>query len=514
VHTASRRTAPRHRHPARALPPAYLALGALYLAVLVPSGINLFTELSWYEPAAETARFAFGVFGLVAAVRAARLPRLPARLRQAWGAVAACFSILVVTVPLLMIFETGDTSQWDDATHVVFVVALLIALQRFPLAPATRREQVKTAIDALIVMAGGSVVLWYTAIGPLLERSEPSAGLLVSAAVYPLGDLLLLFSAVRALLRGADESAQRPLRLLTAGTLILFTGDAVHGYLSGHEATEMPASWQFVCWITADALLAAAAVAQSRSGFDAVTAGRRNLGIGRYLPFFAVAVAHLLMLAQAWDEHRFFPWGGLALGGAILSVLVLYRQTLVQRESDERALHDGLTGLGNRSRFRAASYRAIGRGARTGRHMAVLVIDMNGFKEINDTLGHKSGDRVLVEFAEVLRRCVPAPGLPARLGGDEFAVVLPEIKSPEEAYEVAGRVAASLGPVVVDGRLITLAASIGVAVAAPGALTHDEIVHRADLAMYKAKSLGPQTRWAIWQESLEPSAAGEVAVAA
>jgi diguanylate cyclase (GGDEF)-like protein len=186
----------------------------------------------------------------------------------------------------------------------------------------------------------------------------------------------------------------------------------------------------------------------------------------------------------------------------------------VQRESDERALHDGLTGLGNRSRFRAASYRAIGRGARTGRHMAILVIDMNGFKEINDTLGHKSGDRVLVEFAEVLRRCVPAPGLPARLGGDEFAVVLPEIKSPEEAYEVAGRVAASLGPVVVDGRLITLAASIGVAVAAPGALTHDEIVHRADLAMYKAKSLGPQTRWAIWQESLEPSAAGEVAVAA
>jgi diguanylate cyclase (GGDEF)-like protein len=512
VHTASRRMPFRHRRPARAVPPAYLILGLLYLAVLVPSGVNLVTELSWYEAAAELARFSFGVFGLVAAVRAARTAKLPARLRQAWGAVAACFAVLVVTVPLLMLF---GNSRWDDAVHVIFVVALLIALQRFPLAPTTRRERVKTALDALTVMAGGSVVLWYTAIGPLLERSEPSPDLLVSAAVSPLGDLLLLFIAVRALLRGADESAQRPLRLLTAGTLVLFAGDAVHGYLNGHEAAEMPASWQFICWITADALLAAAALEQGRAGFHAAGAERRHLGIGRYLPFFAVAVAQLLMLAQAWDEHRFFPWGGLALGGAVLSVLVLYRQSLVQRESDERALHDGLTGLGNRSRFRQVSYRAIGRGARTGRQMAILVIDMNGFKEINDTLGHKSGDRVLVEFAAVLRRCVPAAGLPARLGGDEFAVVLPEIKSPEEAYEVAGRIAASLGPVAVDGRLITLAASIGVAVAAPGELTHDEIVHRADLAMYKAKSLGPQTRWAIWQESLEPSAtAGDLAPAA
>jgi diguanylate cyclase (GGDEF)-like protein len=177
--------------------------------------------------------------------------------------------------------------------------------------------------------------------------------------------------------------------------------------------------------------------------------------------------------------------------------------------------HDRLTGLGNHSRFRQVSQRAISRGARTGRHMAILVIDMNGFQEIDDTLGHKSGERVLAEFAEVLRRCVPASGLPARLGGDEFAVVLPEIKNPEEAYEVAGRIAASLGPVAVDGRLITLAAGIGVAVAAPGELTHDEIVHRADLAMYKAKSLGPQTRWAIWQESLEPfPAAGELPAAA
>ncbi|MEV4282609.1 GGDEF domain-containing protein [Actinoplanes xinjiangensis] len=490
-----------HRRPAGGLPPVQLGLGVLYLAALAVSLADLFSALSWYEPVAESARVAFGLFGLVAAVRVARTPNLPARLRQAWGAVAACFATLVVTVPLLMVLGAGGAhSHWDDATHVVFVVALLIALQRFPLAPTNRQDRIKAGVDALTVMAGGSVVLWYTAIGPVVQRSGLSADVLFSAAVYPLADLALLFSAARALLRGADESAQRPLRLLTAGALILFTGDAVRGFVDGRMGETMPLSWQFICWITADALLAAAAVAQGRT---VAVVGRRQPGPARYLPFLAVAVAPVLMLIEAARDGGFVPWGGLALGGAMLSVLVLYRQTLVQRESDERALTDALTGLANRTMFRETSYQALAR----GRRMSILMIDMNGFKEINDTLGHKAGDRVLAEFAGVLRQCVPAPGLPARLGGDEFGVVLPEINSAEQAYEVAGRIAAALGPVMLDGRLITLAAGIGVAVSGPGELTHDEIVHRADLAMYRAKSLGPETRWAIWQESLEPAAA-------
>ncbi|GGN06569.1 hypothetical protein GCM10010109_14410 [Actinoplanes campanulatus] len=214
---------------------------------------------------------------------------------------------------------------------------------------------------------------------------------------------------------------------------------------------------------------------------------------GALVLFIAGTLAQILMLARAWNDGELFPWGGLAFAGAALSGFVLYRQTLAQRES---GLTDGLTGLGNRGMFRQASDRA--RGRRTG----VLLIDINGFKEINDTLGHRSGDRVLVAFAEVLRRCAQRPNLPVRLGGDEFAVVLPDVARPEDAYEVAGRIAAALGTIAVDGRLVTLAASIGVAVTEPGELTHDEIVHRAGLAMRKAKSLGPDTRWAIWQESL------------
>ncbi|MEV6305537.1 GGDEF domain-containing protein [Actinoplanes sp. NPDC051861] len=498
---------PRHRRT----PPlgsAYLLLAVLYVTMMVFSATALLAGMAEYDTVAEVARFAFGVFGLVAAVRAARLPALPDRLRQAWGAVAACFAVLVTSAPLLVfLYERKVSSTAADITHVIFVVALLVALQRFPLAPMNRRDTWKTALDALTVLVGGSMVLWYTAFDPYVDRHGLSPSVVVSGAVYPIADLALLFVVSRALLRGADDSAQRPLRLLTAGTLVLFLGDAVHGYLSSHDMAAQ-SSWQFVCWITADALLAAAAVEQSRIRRSGIV---RDLGdgfrIGRFLPYVAVAVAHVLMLVAAVQDGEFSPWGGLALGGAALSALVLYRQTLVQRESDEQARTDGLTGLANRSVFRTTSYRSLARNARTGQHTAILVIDMNGFKEVNDTLGHKSGDLVLVEFAEVLRRAVPSPGVPCRLGGDEFAVVLPEVGRAEHAYDVAGRIAAALGPVAVDGRLITLAASIGVAVSAPGELTHDELVHRADLAMYRAKSLGPDTRWAIWQESLEPQPA-------
>ncbi|MEU4420447.1 GGDEF domain-containing protein [Actinoplanes sp. NPDC024001] len=495
---------PRHRRaPAPAA--AYLLLGGLYVTMVALSGTALVTGFASYDRVAELARFAFGVFGLVAAVRAARTTALPPRLRQAWGAVAACFAVLVASTPVLVFAVDEAGSAAADISHVIFVVALIIALQRFPLAPMNRRDRLKTGLDALTVLVGGSMVLWYLAFDPYVERHGLAPGVIVSAMVYPIGDLALLFVASLALLRGADRAAQRPLRLLTAGTLVLFVGDAVHGYLNGHDLATQN-SWQFVCWITADALLAAAAVEQCRASGGSAREPRPGFRWGRFLPFAAVAVAHLLMLGAAVDEGRFSPWGGLALGGAALSALVLFRQTLVQRETDEQARTDALTGLANRGLFRATSYRTLERGARTGQHSAILVIDMNGFKEINDSFGHKAGDLALVAFAEVLRRCVPAPGLPARLGGDEFAVVLPDVGFPERAYELAGRIAAALGPVAIEGRLITLAASIGVAVSAPGQLTHDELVHRADLAMYRAKALGPDTRWAIWQESLEPSA--------
>ncbi|MDY7084140.1 MAG: GGDEF domain-containing protein [Actinomycetota bacterium] len=215
------------------------------------------------------------------------------------------------------------------------------------------------------------------------------------------------------------------------------------------------------------------------------------------------AVLGALVLFAAIRVDAPFLWGGLFLLTGVISVIALSRLALLRRESDRRAVTDGLTGLADRACFRETSRRALADGERSGRLSAVLVLDLNGLKQVNDTLGDDAGDLVLVAFAKAMRASVPAWGVPCRLGGDEFAVVLADLDFPEQAYDVAGAVASALSPVVVDGRLVPLAASIGIAVSGPGELTHDLLVHRADVAMRRAKRLGPQTRWAVWQESFE-----------
>jgi diguanylate cyclase (GGDEF)-like protein len=179
-----------------------------------------------------------------------------------------------------------------------------------------------------------------------------------------------------------------------------------------------------------------------------------------------------------------------------------------------RAVTDKLTGLANQARFRDTVHRALARDARTGRYSAVLVINLNGFHQINDAFGYPTGDLVLAGFAQVLRRTVTAPGQPARLGGDEFAVALPGLGSADDAYEVAGRVAAAIAPVIADGKLINVAAGVGVAVSGPGELTYDILVQRAGRAMGKAKQFAPETRWAAWRESFESETPPPYAAAA
>jgi GGDEF domain-containing protein len=138
-----------------------------------------------------------------------------------------------------------------------------------------------------------------------------------------------------------------------------------------------------------------------------------------------------------------------------------------------------------RRAFRETSERAIARGV-TG----MLVVDLDGFEPAD------ACDRLL-------RLAGASPGLTARLGHGRFAVTLPDLGRPERAYEVAGRLAASVAPTVVAGRLVPMTASIGVAVSGPGQLTHDLLVHRAWVAMERAREFVPQTRWAAWRESYE-----------
>jgi diguanylate cyclase (GGDEF)-like protein len=161
----------------------------------------------------------------------------------------------------------------------------------------------------------------------------------------------------------------------------------------------------------------------------------------------------------------------------------------IQLHLEHQAFHDALTGLANRLLFSDRVRHALSR--REG-NAAVLYLDLDDFKPINDTLGHDAGDELLREAANRIRASLRNADTPARLGGDEFAVLLVDIE-PDDALIVANRILEALvRPFTLAGREVAVGASIGLAIAPSGTIAADELVHRADLAMYVSKHGGKQ----------------------
>ncbi len=165
---------------------------------------------------------------------------------------------------------------------------------------------------------------------------------------------------------------------------------------------------------------------------------------------------------------------------------------LREREGELRHLarHDSLTGLANRVLFHERAEHAIATHKRSTATLAVIFIDLDGFKRINDTLGHSAGDIVLIEVAARLRQCVRDGDTVGRLGGDEFAVLAEQVSTVDDVAAVAGRIIHALAqPFDINGHAHHIAASAGVALGGPDA-TADTIIRTADEAMYAAKAGG------------------------
>jgi diguanylate cyclase (GGDEF)-like protein/PAS domain S-box-containing protein len=186
-----------------------------------------------------------------------------------------------------------------------------------------------------------------------------------------------------------------------------------------------------------------------------------------------------------------------------LSYLIAQMEDISERkESEERltrqALHDSLTGLPNRTLFADRVRMATAR--RTTQGFAIIYLDLDGFKLVNDTLGHAAGDQVLIAVARRLERLLRAGDTLARLGGDEFALLCEGV-GESEAKAIADRVIESLTrPIVVQDRELIQAASIGISLYGPGVSVEepDEMLGEADMAMYRAKAAG-KSRYALFE---------------
>jgi diguanylate cyclase (GGDEF)-like protein len=170
-----------------------------------------------------------------------------------------------------------------------------------------------------------------------------------------------------------------------------------------------------------------------------------------------------------------------------------------------QAMHDALTGLPNRTLLHARMSEAMNARPRPAHGPAVLLLDLDGFKKVNDSLGHAAGDRLLTVVAERIRRCLRPGDTPARLGGDEFAVLLANVREPAEAVAVADRLLATLAdPIRLHGHDVRAAGSVGLAMW-DGQEDVDGLLSDADAAMYAAKGAG-KARLALFEPSMRQAA--------
>ena len=211
-------------------------------------------------------------------------------------------------------------------------------------------------------------------------------------------------------------------------------------------------------------------------------------------------------------QNRFGEWrqleahvtdlrGDRLVRGVVLNARDITERVLLEEELTRQAFHDSLTGLANRALFRDRLEQSLARSSRTGELLAVLFVDLDGFKQVNDTLGHGAGDELLQVVASRFASAIRPADTLARLGGDEFALLLEEADEAL-AVGVAERLLEKLSAaVLVGGREMALGASIGVVIRGGGAGESGELMRDADLAMYAAKRDG-RGRHALFHQEM------------
>ena len=469
--------------------------------------------------------FASVVLGLAATLAAWRVSAragVDPAVGRAWRRLAVAFGCWLAGDLIWLVYEVGlgqtPFPSPADVAYLAFYPCAARALLSFPSAVRRRSDWTKMGLDALTVLLCAALGIWYLVIGPTVHDNPADQGLLamVLGFAYPVGDLLLLFGVLANLMR-RSSAMDAAFRVLVAGVGALVVADLgfAHLSLSGTYGVGWPDAFWAGAWCLF--FVAARVVPRADTDVRSGTEGHPAMaGLGRprprradqplaRLPYLAVALAYALLLFVG-RRAAAYPLDGLILGAAAITALVLVRQVHMISENgrlmsrlQNLANVDPLTGLPNRRAFfEEADALFSGAGLSNRRH-SILMIDVDYFKEVNDTFGHRAGDRVLSVVAACVKSQLRSADLVGRYGGDELVVALADCDGPA-AFAVAERIRSVVAatPVVSDDRVVHVTLSIGVAGAGqPDPAPSDPqgeallpLLARADLALYDAKRAG------------------------
>jgi len=450
----------------------------------------------------------------------------------AWFLLAAAMATLISgdTVYNLLTHQFGRSGPFPSAADAIYLCTypmaaggLLVMLrQRNPL-----RDRA-ALIDAMILTIAAALLLWVYIITPGVEgRHQSWVGSAVSIA-YPVGDVLLLAVTARLAIGGALWG--RAARLLLIGIIALTGSDVIYALVRLY-GTWRVGTPKDLGWIIFYCSWGAAALCPSMTELTEPAGRTRREPGWQVIPLAVAALVAPTVLMVESLLHNLRDGPVIAATSALMFLLVLLRLWLASRQTRAldnrahtramvrelkyRAYRDSLTGLGNRLRFQQRAERALARAHECGGVAAMLMIDLDNFKEVNDTLGHKAGDELLVAVAKRIAGAIRPGDLPVRLGGDEFGVLLSDGASQEAAVALAQRLVKVLAEPYRLGDSsvpVPVRASIGVATSPGGPDSTEEVLFRnADLALYAAKADGKGT-WRVFEPDLYDAALEKLAL--
>jgi diguanylate cyclase (GGDEF)-like protein len=413
------------------------------------------------------------------------------RLRRARLLVAAsllCGALGGVLALILSVVlgEAPPVPSVSDAVYFLFLPLCVAGLLSYPVSDAAEGSPARSLLDG----AMATVALWLVTHVVLLEPAQVGAGLplatRLTALAYPAAGVFVIGMLAGVLVRVAPQ-ARRELLVIGGGLCLLAVSDLAYVALQA-QGRYRPDSWVAALAEWGLVLIVVGAAWRARSGSPSPR-WTRWIPLLPYVPVIVALAVCAGLVAQGRQLHR----GELATGIVLVTVLLLRqavggrdRRNLTERLS-AAAFSDPLTGLGNLAQARRLLAQRCDEGG-----AAVVLVDLDGFKQVNDTFGHAHGDAMLVAVAARLRTCIASPGEVMRLGGDEFLAVLPS--DAAGATTVADAVLAAMTePLVVAGTPVTVQASVGVATTADAA-DPEELLRNADLAMYAAKAAGRNRR--------------------
>jgi diguanylate cyclase (GGDEF)-like protein len=439
---------------------------------------------------------------ILSAWRASRRADLGPRTGRAWRllSVALCLYLLghLLQLAYEVVLHRRAYPTWADAAYLSFYLVAFWGLVSFPACRRSRPERLRLLLDVGTVFIGGAVLVWYTALGPAVAWGARFDLFGLVTCAYPVGDLLLLFGGLMVLWRGVPQSSVMALRIFAVGLLIFIAADLTCDHITLHSAYRGGDPVDTL-WFVAVAILYLAAACQLRAKpAEAFTPLQRPAPARpRFLPYLAIGSSYLLLAVVGLRSVPLDALGGILLGAVALTFVVSARQYVALldccRLADryrKMATIDGMTGLYNRWYLMETAEAALAHAQRLGQPFVALMIDVDSFKQINDTQGHSTGDQVLAELAQACREQVRPGDIVGRYGGDEFIIMASGITSPRAvqlAEQLARPAPAVLGR---DGKPLESTTSIGIAECLPGGGDVPTLLKHADLAMYEAKQAG------------------------